>query len=338
VAEEYEQVATRKRNPRSVRETIAQLYRQTYGEQLPVSTVREFVSDWIREKESEVAPSTMERYAESTRKLLDFLGDFADHDLNVVSRRLLVDFRASISEQLAPGTANLVLSHVKMVFRAAKRDSYIVEDPGEFLEPVHNSGSGGRRPLTIPEIQRVLEIADDEWKSLILCGLYTGQRLYDLAELTWDNVDLVRSEIRLKTRKTGKRLILPIAPPLRRHLENLRQSDIPGDPIHPRAFDVVRRQGRSGTLSNQFVALLTQAGFREQKRKGIGMGRSAKRERSKLSFHSLRHTAVSLLKDAGIPEAVVMEMIGHDSKEMSKHYTHVGREALEKAAAALPEV
>jgi hypothetical protein len=33
-----------------------------------------------------------------------------------------------------------------------------------------------------------------------------------------------------------------------------------------------------------------------------------------------------------------MEMIGHDSKQMSAHYTHVGKEALEKAAAALPEV
>jgi integrase len=57
-----------------------------------------------------------------------------------------------------------------------------------------------------------------------------------------------------------------------------------------------------------------------------------------LSFHSLRHTAVSLLKDAGIPEGVVMELVGHDSKSMSAHYTHVGVEALEKAVAALPEI
>jgi integrase len=47
---------------------------------------------------------------------------------------------------------------------------------------------------------------------------------------------------------------------------------------------------------------------------------------------------VSLLKDAGVPEAVVMEMVGHDSPQMSAHYTHVGQEALEKAAEALPEI
>ena len=39
-----------------------------------------------------------------------------------------------------------------------------------------------------------------------------------------------------------------------------------------------------------------------------------------------------------IPEAVVMEIVGHDFEQISAHYTHVGREALEKAAAALPEI
>lgn len=45
-----------------------------------------------------------------------------------------------------------------------------------------------------------------------------------------------------------------------------------------------------------------------------------------------------MLKEAGIPAAVVMEMIGHDSKQMSEHYTHVGTDALKKAAESLPDV
>jgi len=67
-------------------------------------------------------------------------------------------------------------------------------------------------------------------------------------------------------------------------------------------------------------------------------GRGGRRNVSELSFHSLRHTAVSLLKDAGIPQAVVQELVGHDSVQMSQQYTHVGIEALQKAAAALPEI
>ena len=66
--------------------------------------------------------------------------------------------------------------------------------------------------------------------------------------------------------------------------------------------------------------------------RGVGSGTGG------LSFHCIRHTAVSLMKDAGIPEAAVMELVGHDSEQMSAHYTHVGREALEKAAASLPEL
>jgi len=69
-----------------------------------------------------------------------------------------------------------------------------------------------------------------------------------------------------------------------------------------------------------------------------GKGWDAKRSTNGLSFHALRHTAVSLLKDAGIPEAVVMQLVGNDSQAMSARYTHFGIEALAKAAATLPEI
>ena len=61
-----------------------------------------------------------------------------------------------------------------------------------------------------------------------------------------------------------------------------------------------------------------------------------KRQVFELSFHSLRHTAVSLLKDAGIPDAVVMALVGHESAAISQRYTHVGRDALQRAADSLP--
>ncbi|RBP41474.1 hypothetical protein DES53_107306 [Roseimicrobium gellanilyticum] len=32
-----------------------------------------------------------------------------------------------------------------------------------------------------------------------------------------------------------------------------------------------------------------------------------------------------------------MELIGHDSEQMSQHYTHVGQEALKNATEALPD-
>jgi integrase len=55
-------------------------------------------------------------------------------------------------------------------------------------------------------------VASDEWRSMILFGLYSGQRLGDVATLRWNNIDLVRDELRLSTRKTGKTIILRLAP------------------------------------------------------------------------------------------------------------------------------
>ena len=45
-----------------------------------------------------------------------------------------------------------------------------------------------------------------------------------------------------------------------------------------------------------------------------------------------------LLHEAGVPAAVAQALIGHDSKAMHELNVSVGREALEKAAAPLPEI
>src|ERR1700680_812695 len=55
VAEQFEQVGRRKLAPRAVRESLAELYREIYGEALPVATVRKFVADWLQTKEPEVS-------------------------------------------------------------------------------------------------------------------------------------------------------------------------------------------------------------------------------------------------------------------------------------------
>jgi integrase len=85
--------------------------------------------------------------------------------------------------------------------------------------------------------------------------------------------------------------------------------------------------------------MLVDCGLRApQPHRSRGIGRGGKRAGIDLSFHSLRHTAVSLLKDAGVPDAVVMALVGHESAAMSHRYIHVGKEALARAAQSLPEI
>lgn len=134
-------------------------------------------------------------------------------------------------------------------------------------------------------------------------------------------------------------MILPIADPLRQHLESLPASDNPNAPLHPRAARIVEQQGRTGALSNHLADLLAIGGLREKKdHQGHGRTRSHTRAANPFSFHSLRRTTTTLLAEAGIPSAVTQALIGHDSDAMHQFSVSVGREALNQAAATLPEV
>ncbi len=52
-------------------------------------------------------------------------------------------------------------------------------------------------------------------------------------------------------------------------------------------------------------------------------------------FHDLRHTAVTTMAEKGLPEQTIMAQVGHVSPQMMKTYSHVRRQALNAAAAAL---
>jgi integrase len=57
-----------------------------------------------------------------------------------------------------------------------------------------------------------------------------------------------------------------------------------------------------------------------------------------VSFHCLRHTANTLMKKAGVPEAVVRDIVGHDTMEISRLYTHIDGSAKRDGVNRLPNL
>jgi integrase len=134
---------------------------------------------------------------------------------------------------------------------------------------------------------------------------------------------------------------MPLAGPLVKFVSTMPAADKSDAPLFPRAFQTFQSQQRSGTLSNQFYSILVAAGLakkKSHKAQADGQGRAAKREQSKISFHSLRHTVTSILKAAGIGESVAMAFVGHDTASVSHKYTHIPIEALRKAARKIPDL
>ena len=343
IADKWEAATRGRVTARQTQKVIAELYRDITGQHLVFPTVREYFDSWVARKKPETAPSSYRLYHDKARGFLRWLGKRADEQIALIDRQDILDFRAAELERVAPRSVNHSIKFLRMVFKTAKEDGkYPDENPASGVKVAKLLDASRRRGFTIPEIKRILTVANDEWRSLIFFGLYTGQRLGDLARLTWQNVDLDQDEIRFVSRKTGRTMIIPIAPPLRVEIENLPAGDDPHQPLHPRAFASVEKSGGiTNTLSRQFRELLADAGLATPKAHRTtenAPGRDGPRELSQISFHSLRHTATSLMKNAGINASVVMDIIGHESEAVSAHYTHIDEDTKRKAIAKLPRI
>lgn len=121
-------------------------------------------------------------------------------------------------------------------------------------------------------------------------------------------------------------------------MESLVVDDNPRQPLHPRAFASVEKSGKVGTLSRQFYELKVAAGMAPAKRHRKGERANDRHDQSEISFHALRHTATSLMKNAGIPAAIVQDIIRHESEAISAHYTDIDEAAKRNALQRMPRV
>ena len=318
------------------RKILADLYEIRNGEQLPGSTAKTFFTSWASNKVLETSDSTGVHYQQVVRTFIESLGKRSEADLSMLTPRDVISFRDGLAKRVSASTANQAVKIIRMALKDAQAARLVSENVAASVRRAKTSGDrASRRPFTLAELRRVLRIASGEWRDLILFGLYTGQRLGDLAKLTWRNVDLERGELAFVTRKTKRRQLVPLAGPLRKLLEESDAGDDPAEPLFSKAFTAKR----TGTLSNQFYEILVSAGLAAPRsHRASGKGRQARRKLNEISFHALRHTATSLMKNAGISPAIVQDLIGHDSPAVSAHYTHIEESAKRRAIETLPDV
>jgi integrase len=281
---------------RIVHRAFDDVLRKTTGRGLSNKTVRGFIESWLERTRNEVSSTSWAKYRQITTLFLNALGVKADQDISTITKSDISSFRDLQAKRVAPTTANGALKIIRLVFGAAEADGLVTRNEAKHVRTLNAKGARAeRRAFTLPELKRVLKACNDEWRSLVLFGFYTGARLGDLAMLTWQNIDLSSDELRFVARKNGRPVVIPLAKTLRAHVEKLPAGDDPQQPLHPRAQKIAASEGRVGTLSRQFGEILADAGLvrprshhvEEKNRKG----RSSRRELAEVSFHCLRHYA-----------------------------------------------
>lgn len=333
------------------RKVMADLLSKVVGDAKVRISCRDYVARWLAGQAGTVSADTLEFYRSTLQSWLTWLGPRAERPLDLITREDMVAFRTAEGKRVTATTANHRVKALRQLFKAAMSDAGISANPAEGVRSLRKDRKAPkvRRPFTMEEIRRLTAVMDEEWQLITWVGIYTGQRLGDVLSLRRDELDAAKSAVKIVTGKVGLKLWIPIPAHLTERLIGWWEKNGAGESIFQRWVEAMakRSSGKTGKASDRFAHWLWQAGLRAQspfvagrksRRRNGGEdpdpGGDDRREQHALSFHSLRHTARTLLEESGQPKAVIDAFIGHEG-ETGKIYTTVGEDALRRAAEAL---
>ena len=296
-------------------------------------SVREHLNKWLSERPS---LRSSNRYAKAVRNFLDFLGTDQDMPLDAVTEAHARKFMEQQLELLHSGTVGLYMQGLSTAFQQAVNNRLFPYNPFKGVKPskIDRSDTMERRAFTMEEVKRLTEILPGEWPDMIRVCLYTGgQRLGDIATLKWEQINLEGGLISMTTQKTKRRMNKPVIAPLKEVLEK-RLACRMSDYVFPvAAMRHAQANNTSSKLSIEFNILLKKFGFIETEKNVLP---GLRRQLSTLSFHSLRATAVTALRLAGVPADLCRVIVGHGSEIIERIYfrpdDEVIAEAMEKLA------
>jgi integrase len=275
------------------------------------------------ERRAKVSPRMVAYWKEQARPLAKHFGDLK---LKRFTGDHLSEYQNSrLSEGRAPKTINGELSVLRQLLKHCKL-WYRFED----YKPIRNHKPAVGRALTEQEQQTLFGIAQSrsDWLyayTAAVLGAYCGMRSCEIRALQWKDVDFTAG------------------------LLEIRRSKTPAGWRSP-TLNTVCREALSRLYSKGFLISVTEPEHyvfpwhsREQKidpTRPITSWRSAWRSILRTAgvqcrFHDLRHTAVTIMAEMGLPEQTIMAQVGHISSQMMKTDSHIRREALNQAAAAL---
>ena len=222
----------------------------------------------------------------------------------------------------SPRTVQHVLSTFRAVWKMAREWGVVQGDSPSKAVKVGRIDNARVRFLSPEELAGLLDEVKkrdlNAWE-LVLAAANTGARLGELASLTWGNVNLATREVMFVHTKTGK----PRTVPMTLDLVDMLLAKTHGEP-----GDLVFLNSLGGPWKLQPTA------FRKAVAAcGLNQGRKDRKEQ--IVFHSLRHTAASLMLKAGVDLRTIQSLFGWSTLQMLQRYTHAGDEAKSKAMESL---
>lgn len=240
--------------------------------------------------------------------------------LGEVSRDMAVQFlRSKKADNVSSQTYNHYRNEVRHVIKSLMYGGGLVENPFDVTTPMPKKQISFRA-FTNEELERLLSKCNPDWRLAVLIALYTGLRFKDVCFLRWDSIHFEKDLIVLipaKTERLGKKVRIPIHAELRDILQHLPDNN--SEYVIP----VFAAKYGKKDFQGEFSALLKKTDIEAN-------------SEGRISFHSLRHTFVTVLEDAGVSREAAQKLVGHGSPAVTDIYSH-SIELLKNAIRRLPK-
>jgi integrase len=222
---------------------------------------RDWLNQWLEDMRLTREPSTNAKYKQVIDRFLDHLGPRANKGLAHIGPAEIRSFRDHLQrEGRAASTVNQIISKVlSSPLAKAVRLGYIPLNPCAAVGPLKETSSEAS-VFTLEQLRSLVDNAPSpDWRGMILAGFFTGQRLRDLADLSWSQVDLPKQMIFIESqRKTKASVAIPIHQDLLSHLLQLAAPDDPKSAVFPSIYGKAG-SGKSG-LSEAFKRIMVKGG------------------------------------------------------------------------------
>jgi len=293
---------------------------------------------WHEFRKPRIAENTRNSERYRLQHLRRILGNVL---LQTLTNRHLDDYTTKrLEEGISATSINKEILLWSLILKKAKLWRRIKDD----YKPLPTKASDIGRALTREELRQLAETAatDKDWEAAFygsVLAANTGLRGGEIKKLRIGEIDLEHRRLRVRRADTksdagariielnsdateaAARLLLrasllkpPAAKPehylMPKHLSRIAHGEHKGE----RGYDPTQHQEYWDTAWGTLTEKAGMAGLR---------------------FHDLRHTFITHMVERGIPLGLIEAMVGHISKRMVLHYTHITTGAARKAVEML---
>ena len=253
---------------------------------------------------SKITTFDIERYKK--QRLAEYSNRGKTHSIN---GRLVHKTVTTTSKLTSPGTVNREIAVLSHLFNKACEWGWLNHTPIRMKRLKENSGRIVY--LTVDQLQKLREQAKlDDNKHIyafILIGTETSMRASEIFSMRREQVDLLKNTIYIPKAKAGAR-----EQPITKRLTKYLKSYIDGLPVTSQWLfsSPTSKSGHIVDIRKAFRIVVTAAGL----------------DPDVVVRHTMRHTAITHLVQAGVDLSTVKRISGHKTLAMVERYSHANGE------------